>query len=238
MDGVGGAVVEIACDESGFSGTNLLDAATPVFTHASVDLRVDEAVELIRTLRSGFGWSLSEFKSGPVLRGRQAGEALEWLLAALNGRAHVHLVDKEYFLVPGRHRSGLAARRRGSATKKDNAADARICCLLGAGYLPEVAQADPARASPPATSAASAAGCVPTCSRCSPRPSTTATSRAFFLMLIERWPSHAELAAACREEIEALGRSADQSLRPWPHPAWPPARAGPAKAGTIRLAAA
>ena len=41
MGGVGGDVVEIACDESGFSGTNLLDAATPVLTHASVDLRVD-----------------------------------------------------------------------------------------------------------------------------------------------------------------------------------------------------
>src|SRR3954447_9193131 len=99
MDGVGGAVVEIACDESGFSGTNLLDAATPVFTHASVDLRVDEAVELIRALRSGFPSSLNEFKSGHFLRGPQADLALERLLAALSGRAHVHLVDKEYFLV-------------------------------------------------------------------------------------------------------------------------------------------
>jgi hypothetical protein len=98
-DGVDGAVVEIACDESGFSGTNLLDAATPVFTHASVDLSVEEAVELIRTLRSGFRWSRNEFKSGPFLRGSHAGEALEWLLAALAGRAHVYVVDKEYFLV-------------------------------------------------------------------------------------------------------------------------------------------
>lgn len=96
---VGGALVEIACDESGFSGTNLLDAPTPVFTHASVDLRADEAVELIRALRSGFRWSLNEFKSGQFLRRPQAGEALGWLLTALNGRAHVHLVDKEYFLV-------------------------------------------------------------------------------------------------------------------------------------------
>ncbi|HUC25154.1 MAG TPA: DUF3800 domain-containing protein [Streptosporangiaceae bacterium] len=98
-DGFGGAVVEIACDESGFSGTNLLDVATPVFTHASVDLCVDEAVELIQTLRSGFRWPLNEFKSGQFLRRPQAGEALEALLAALTGRAHVHLVDKEYFLV-------------------------------------------------------------------------------------------------------------------------------------------
>ncbi len=97
MGAVGGAVVEIACDESGFSGTNLLDSATPVFTHASVDLRPDEAVELIRELRSGF--SLSEFKSGQFLRGPQARAASGWLLAALSGRGHVLVVDKEYFLV-------------------------------------------------------------------------------------------------------------------------------------------
>ena len=99
VDAVAGAVVEIACDESGFSGTNLLDPATPVITHASVDLRVGEAVELITALRSGFRFSPNEFKSGQFLRGPGAGEALEWFLAALSGRAHVHLVDKEYFLV-------------------------------------------------------------------------------------------------------------------------------------------
>ncbi len=95
---VTGTVVEIACDESGFSGTNLLDPATPVITHASVDLSVAEAVELIAQLRSGYRFSPNEFKSGRFLRGARAGQALEWLLAALAGRAHVHLVDKEYFL--------------------------------------------------------------------------------------------------------------------------------------------
>ena len=99
VDGTGGSVLEIGCDESGFSGSNLLDAATPVFTHASVDLGVGEAAELIRVLRLGFRWSLSEFKSGPFLRGSHASGALEWLLGALSGRAHVHVVDKEYFLV-------------------------------------------------------------------------------------------------------------------------------------------
>ena len=98
-DRVDDAVVEIACDESGFSGTNLLDAATPVFTHASVDLCADEAVDLILGLRSGLRWSRSEFKSGRFLRGPDAGDAQARLLAALTGRAHVHVVDKEYFLV-------------------------------------------------------------------------------------------------------------------------------------------
>ncbi|NYH81427.1 hypothetical protein FHR37_000278 [Actinopolymorpha cephalotaxi] len=98
-EGAGGAVVEIACDESGFSGTNLLDTVTPLFTHASVDLSVGEAGDLLGVLRSGSRWSLNEFKSGRFLRSPRSGEALEWLLTELSGRAHVLLVDKEYFLV-------------------------------------------------------------------------------------------------------------------------------------------
>jgi hypothetical protein len=98
-DGVVGAVVEIACDESGFSGTNLLHSTTPVITHASVDLSAGEAVRLITALRSGFRFSPHELKSGQFLRRPGAGEALEWFLAALTDRAHVHLIDKEFFLV-------------------------------------------------------------------------------------------------------------------------------------------
>ncbi len=96
---VTGPVVEIACDESGFSGTNLLDPATPVITHASVDLSTDEAVGLMADLRSGFRFSPHEFKSGQFLRGSGAGDVLEWFLTVLNGRAYVHLVDKEFFIV-------------------------------------------------------------------------------------------------------------------------------------------
>ncbi|MFC5175492.1 hypothetical protein [Nocardioides taihuensis] len=94
-----GEVVEVACDESGFSGTNLLDPATPVFTHASTDLDVTEAAALVAELRSGSRWSLGELKSAQFFRSPHAGEASAWLLAVLAGRAHVHIVDKEYFLV-------------------------------------------------------------------------------------------------------------------------------------------
>jgi hypothetical protein len=96
---VTGAVVEIACDESGFSGTNLLHPTMRVITHASVDLEVDEAVELIARLRSGFRLPPNEFKSGRFLRGPYAADARARFLEALRGRAHVQLVDKEYFLV-------------------------------------------------------------------------------------------------------------------------------------------
>ncbi|MEV1156771.1 hypothetical protein AB0J27_15385 [Micromonospora chokoriensis] len=98
-DAVVGAVVEIACDESGFSGTNLLRSTAPVITHASVDLTVDEAVALITTLRSGFRFSPHELKSGRFLRGSGADEALGWLRTELTGHAHVHVIDKEFFLV-------------------------------------------------------------------------------------------------------------------------------------------
>jgi hypothetical protein len=99
VDAAAGTVVEIACDESGFSGTNLLHPAEPVITHASVDLRVSEAIGLITALRSDFRFSPHELKSGQFLRGPGAGEALEWFLTALYGRAVVHVVDKEFFLV-------------------------------------------------------------------------------------------------------------------------------------------
>jgi hypothetical protein len=82
VDAAAGVIVEIACDESGFSGTNLLDPATPVITHASVDLSAGEAAGLIAALQSGFQYSPNEFKSGQFLRGPGAREALEWFLAA------------------------------------------------------------------------------------------------------------------------------------------------------------
>jgi uncharacterized protein DUF3800 len=84
--------VEIACDESGFSGTNLLDPASPVITHASVDLALAEATEVVDVLRSRLHHR-SEYKSSQLLRPGQR-PALEWFLTCVRGRAHVHVIDK------------------------------------------------------------------------------------------------------------------------------------------------
>lgn len=88
--------VEIACDESGFSGSNLLDPTSPVLVHASTDLSVPEAAGVVAALRSP-PRGASEYKSGRLLRADQR-PALEWFLAALRGRAHVHVVDKTSFV--------------------------------------------------------------------------------------------------------------------------------------------
>src|SRR5262250_262807 len=88
--------VEIACDESGFSGSNLLDPASPVITHASVDLTVPEATEVVAVLRSR-SHRRSEYKSNQLLRPGQRA-ALEWFITSLRGRTHVHVIDKTGFV--------------------------------------------------------------------------------------------------------------------------------------------
>ena len=92
------AWVEIACDESGFSGSNLLDPESPVITHASVDLAVPDAAELVAVLRSRFRRrSSTEYKSNLLLRSEQR-PALEWFLTTLRGHAHVHVIDKTWYV--------------------------------------------------------------------------------------------------------------------------------------------
>ena len=88
--------VEIACDESGFSGSNLLDPLSPVLVHASTDLSLSEATDVVALLRSPPGGA-SEYKAGRLLRADQR-PALEWFLATLRGRAHVHVIDKTEFV--------------------------------------------------------------------------------------------------------------------------------------------
>ncbi|MEU0094131.1 DUF3800 domain-containing protein [Kribbella sp. NPDC006257] len=86
----------IACDESGFSGTNLLDPSTPIITHAAVDLETVEAAEIVGRVRANARHPRSEYKSTQLLRQRPA---VECLLAELAGRASVHLTDKRFFVV-------------------------------------------------------------------------------------------------------------------------------------------
>ncbi len=91
-----GRMVEIACDESGFSGTNLLDPTSPVLVHASVDLTVPEAHDVVAVLRSGFDGP-PEHRSSRLLR-PQHGPLLAWFLDALAGRTEVVVVDKRDFV--------------------------------------------------------------------------------------------------------------------------------------------
>ncbi len=93
--------VEIACDESGSEGENLLGGETDVFAHAGVRLTPEEAAACVREIRARIGSPAEEYKANHLLRAKHRA-VLEWLLAPdgpLAGRGHVHLTDKTFFAV-------------------------------------------------------------------------------------------------------------------------------------------
>lgn len=94
-------VLEIACDESGAEGENLIGAINAVFAHAGVRFGVAEAAERVREIRARAPSPVQEYKAGHILREKNRA-TLEWVLGPsgpLEGHAHVHLTEKRYFAV-------------------------------------------------------------------------------------------------------------------------------------------
>jgi hypothetical protein len=94
-------VLEIACDESGYEGENLIGATTEVFAHASVRLTTESATDCILETRDRIRSPAQEYKSNHLLREKHR-SVLEWLLGPLgpiHANAHVHLTDKTFFVV-------------------------------------------------------------------------------------------------------------------------------------------
>jgi hypothetical protein len=95
-----GVVAEIACDESGSEGENLIGANTDVFAHAGVRLTVAEAAGCVAELRERIRSPALEYKANHLLRGKNRA-ALVWLLGPsgpLPGNASVLLADKALFV--------------------------------------------------------------------------------------------------------------------------------------------
>jgi hypothetical protein len=93
--------IEIACDESGSEGENLLGGETDVFAHAGVRMSWPEATACVREIRARIGSPAEEYKANHLLRAKHRA-VLEWLLAPdgpLAGRGHVHLTGKTFFAV-------------------------------------------------------------------------------------------------------------------------------------------
>jgi Transposase/Transposase IS116/IS110/IS902 family len=172
------------------------------------------------------------------------------------------LVDAGFTVLPVN--PGLVARRRGPAKKKDDAEDARICCLLALDQYGELRRLIPhgetgaelraiARDDERAARDERRIGNRLRADLLAVFPAAIDIAAgdlgaAVFLALIERWPSAADLSAASRQEIEDFARSRRHG---WPARfagqvtqamATPQLPARPelarAKAGAIRLAAA
>lgn len=172
------------------------------------------------------------------------------------------LVDAGFTVLPVN--PDLVARRRGPAKKKDDAEDARICCLLALDQYTELRKLIPhgeigtelraiARDDERAARDERRIGNRLRADLLAVFPAAIDIAAGdlgsvVFLKLLERWPTAAELAAASRQDVESFARSARHG--------WPgqladrvaAAMAAPrlpvrpelarAKAGTIRLAAA
>ncbi|GAB2871842.1 hypothetical protein GCM10027074_44370 [Streptomyces deserti] len=96
-----GPFLEVACDESGSDGENLTGGNTDVFAHASVRLPVASAAASVREVRDRIRSPAEEYKANHLLREKHRA-VLEWLLAPdgpIHGHAHVHLVEKSFFVV-------------------------------------------------------------------------------------------------------------------------------------------
>jgi hypothetical protein len=94
-------LLEVACDESGYEGENLIGGTTDVFAHASVRLRTESAADCIREIHRRIQSPVQEYKSTHLLREKHR-SVLEWFLGPsgpLHGNAHVHLTDKTFFVV-------------------------------------------------------------------------------------------------------------------------------------------
>jgi len=92
---------EVACDESGYEGENLIGATTDVFAHASVQLSTESATNCIREIRRRIRSPALEYKSNHLLREKHR-SVLEWLLGPsgpVHGNAYVQLTDKTFFVV-------------------------------------------------------------------------------------------------------------------------------------------
>jgi transposase len=172
------------------------------------------------------------------------------------------LVDAGFTVLPVN--PDLVARRRGPAKKKDDAEDARICCLLALDQFAELRKLIPhgevgaelraiARDDDRAARDERRLGNRLRADLLAVFPAAIDIAdgdlgAAVFLRMLERWPSHAELAAAGRDAVEALARG---NRHGWPDRfadrvtaalATPRVSVRPelarAKAGSIRLAAA
>lgn len=69
-----GGTMEVACDESGSDGENLLAGNTDVFAHGSVRLSVESAAGCVQDIRNRIRSPAVEYKANQLLRVRGGGE--------------------------------------------------------------------------------------------------------------------------------------------------------------------
>ncbi len=87
-------ILEIACDESGHTGPNLLQKVQRYFTYASVAIGDTEAFAIIQKARTAHPVQMPELKASALMGSAQGRRLIASLLRDIEGRYTVSLYDK------------------------------------------------------------------------------------------------------------------------------------------------
>lgn len=88
----------ISCDESGFSGNDMLGSGQPFFSYASHDLDLHEADDLLKEARTRFPVQMPELKAWKLMKSPRGRELLSFVLDRLDGRYIATIYDKRMSL--------------------------------------------------------------------------------------------------------------------------------------------
>ncbi|NMG58369.1 DUF3800 domain-containing protein [Geitlerinema sp. P-1104] len=91
-------VQEIFCDESGFTGPNLLDSTAPFFTYSAVAVSNEEAKEFVEKLIKDYKIQSGELKANKMRKSSPGRKAITHILEKFSTRAKVVVHDKKYSL--------------------------------------------------------------------------------------------------------------------------------------------
>lgn len=91
-------VQEIYCDESGFTGNNLLDEATPFFSYATVAVSHEEAKEFVEKTIRDYKMQASELKFQNLVKNAKGKQAIARILETFCTRSKVTVNHKKYNL--------------------------------------------------------------------------------------------------------------------------------------------
>jgi hypothetical protein len=87
-------ILEIACDEAGHTGPDLLHKDQRIFAFSSVELTDAEAFEIVRKARIDHPVQMQELKASRLLTTNRGRNLIAALLAAIEGRYVVSVADK------------------------------------------------------------------------------------------------------------------------------------------------
>ena len=91
-------IQQVFIDESGFTGTDLLNQAQPHFVFSGVSIPSEKTEEIFKELRSRFSFRETELK-GKKLTGLKMGQnAISWILLELQVYFRVVVFNKKYAL--------------------------------------------------------------------------------------------------------------------------------------------